>query len=115
MPVVQNAEVEVEKMYPLVERRELIGKSMGATNITMGEITIQPGGEIPLHTHNVEDCILLREGKGEVHMDEEIVKVKAPMTILVPAGLKHRVLNTGTKPIRIIFAFPSVDVERNLL
>jgi quercetin dioxygenase-like cupin family protein len=115
MPVVHNGDVPVEQMYPLVERKELIGKKMGAAGITLGEIIIQPGGEIPLHKHNVEDCVLLREGAGEIHIDDELVEVRAPMSILIPTGVRHKVLNTGSEPMRIIFAFPSVQVKRHLL
>jgi quercetin dioxygenase-like cupin family protein len=115
MHVVNNADLPFEQMYPLVKRKELIGKKMGAANATIGEIIIDPGGEIPLHKHNVEDCILLREGTGEVHIDDQCIKVKAPMSILIPAGVKHKVLNTGSQPIRIIFCFPAVEIERQLL
>jgi quercetin dioxygenase-like cupin family protein len=115
MPVVYNNQVPAQSMYPKVERKELIGRTMGAASISIGEITIYPGGEIPLHRHKVEDCVLLREGKGEIHMNDEIVKVAAPMSILIPAGVRHRVLNTGTEPIKIIYAFPAIEVERELL
>jgi len=114
MPIVKNERVKVEQMYPLVERKELIGRKMGAAAITMGEITIYPGGEIPLHSHKVEDAVLLREGRGEIHMDGEVFKVEAPMSILIPAGVKHRVINTGSEPIKIIFGFPAIEVERIL-
>jgi quercetin dioxygenase-like cupin family protein len=115
MPVVNNRDVPVEQMYPLVERKELIGKKMGAANMTMGEITIQPGGEIPLHKHNVEDCVLVRKGTGEIYVDDELIKVSSSMSVLIPAGIKHKVVNTGSDALHIIFAFPSVEVERNLL
>jgi len=112
MAVIRNDRVEVEQMYPMVERKELIGRKMGAAAITMGEITIYPGGEIPLHSHKVEDVVLLREGRGEIHMEEEVVKVEAPMSILIPAGIKHTVINTGSEPMKIIYGFPAIDVER---
>ena len=115
MFVLKNDELPIEQMYPKVERKMLIGKHMGAENITMGEITIGPGGEIPLHTHSVEDCILLRQGAGEVHVEGEVYKVVAPMTVLVKPGAKHKVLNTGSEPIRIIFGFPTANVDRNLV
>ena len=114
MPLIQNKDIQKEQMYPLVERKELIGKKTGSAAITMGEITILSGGEIPLHSHKVEDVVLLREGRGEIHMDGEIFQVEAPMSILIPAGVKHRVVNTGAEPIRIIFGFPAVEVERKL-
>ena len=112
MAVIRNDCVAVEQMYPMVERKELIGRKIGAAAITMGEITIYSGGEIPLHSHKVEDVVLLREGRGEIHLEEEVVKVEAPMSILIPAGIKHRVINTGSEPIKIIFGFPAIDVER---
>ena len=115
MPVLKNEDLPLEQMYPLVQRRELIGGKMGAQNITMGEIIIQPGGQIPLHKHSIEDCVLLREGSGEIHINDEVIKVQAPMTVLIPPNIKHRVVNTGDKPIRIIFGFPSINVDRQLL
>jgi quercetin dioxygenase-like cupin family protein len=115
MSIVFNNQVAVEQMYDKVERRELIGKGMGAKSITMGEITIQPGGIIPLHRHSVDDCVLLRAGEGEIHIDGEVMKLKSPMSILIPAGVKHKVLNTGATPMRIIYAFPSIEVDRQLL
>ncbi len=115
MTVIKNAEISVEQMYPKVERKELIGKKMGAKGVTIGEITIQPGGEIPKHFHGVEDCVLLRQGSGEIHVDGQVNKVEAPMSILIPPGAKHKVVNTGTEPIRIIYVFPSVEVDRQLV
>jgi len=115
MTAIKNDDIPVEQMYPKVVRKELIGKRIGAKTITMGEITIQPGGEIPMHFHSVEDCVLLRQGSGEVHIDGEVHKVAAPMTILIPSGLKHKVVNTGGEPIRIIYGFPSADVDRHLV
>jgi quercetin dioxygenase-like cupin family protein len=114
MPFIQNKDIPVEQMYPLVERKELIGRKTGAAAITMGEITIHPGGEIPLHSHKVEDVVFLREGQGEIYMNGETFAIAAPMSILIPAGVKHRVTNTGAGPIRIIYGFPAIEVERKL-
>ncbi len=115
MTILKNEELSSEQMYPKVQRKELIGKGMGATGLTMGEITVQPGGEIPLHFHSVEDCILIRQGSGEVHIEGEVHQVQAPMTILVKPKLQHKVINTGDEPIRIIYGFPGVDVDRHLV
>jgi quercetin dioxygenase-like cupin family protein len=114
MPFIRNKDVQTEQMYPLVERKELIGRKTGAAAITMGEITIHPGGEIPLHSHKVEDVVFLREGQGEIYLDGEPFKIAAPMSILIPAGVKHKVINTGSEPIQIIYGFPAIEVERKL-
>lgn len=115
MAILKNQELPTEQMYPKVERKELICKGTGAQGISMGEITIQPGGEIPLHFHSVEDCVLLRQGSGEIHIDGQVHKVQAPMTAIIPPGAKHKVVNTGEEPIRIVYGFPSVDVDRHLV
>ncbi|MCB2190477.1 MAG: cupin domain-containing protein [Deltaproteobacteria bacterium] len=115
MSILKNAELPVEQMYPKVQRKELIGKNMGATGLSMGEITIEPGGEIPLHYHSMEDCILLRQGSGEVHIEGKVHKVTAPMTLLIEPNLQHKVVNTGNEDIRIIYGFPGVDVDRHLV
>lgn len=115
MKVVYNQELSFEKMYDLVERREYIGAGMGASSTTMGEIIIHPGGVIPLHRHSVEDCVLLREGKGEFLIDGERRHLEAPVSILISPGEKHQITNTGTEPMRIIFAFPATNPDRELL
>ena len=114
MAIVKNENIPVEMMYPLVERRELIGKRIGARNITVGEVKVLPGGEIPMHMHKVEDCIILRDGKGKMTIDGVIYDIKAPCSVLIPARVKHGLKNTGKRPMVIFFAFPTINLDREL-
>jgi mannose-6-phosphate isomerase-like protein (cupin superfamily) len=43
----------------------------------------------------------VERGKGEVWIDGARTKVKSDMAIIVPAGAKHNVKNTGEKTMRL--------------
>ncbi len=115
MGIINNDEIEIKELYPGVYQRPIISRATGSAAITMGEVEIKPGCKIPLHTHKVEDVILLRAGKGEIQFGDETHSVGESMSILVPAGLKHEVRNTGEAPMKIIFGFPAIEVERHEL
>ncbi|MFQ6110595.1 MAG: cupin domain-containing protein [Nitrospinota bacterium] len=115
MVIINNDEVEIKELYPGVYQRPIISRATGSAAITMGEVEIRPGCKIPLHTHKVEDVILLREGSGEILLGDETHSIRENMSILVPAGLKHEVRNTGEVPLKIIFGFPAIEVERQEL
>ena len=43
----------------------------------------------------------IEKGKGEVWIDGKRTKVKSGDAILVPAGARHNVINTGDKPMKL--------------
>jgi len=87
----------------------------GSKSVTLGEIKLSKGCGLPFHTHTVEDCMYIVEGKGEMYIDEEIYPIEAGDQILVPAGTKHKIKNTGKNPLVLVFTYPSVKVTRTLI
>ena len=43
----------------------------------------------------------MEEGKGEIWIDGNRSEVKSDFAMLVPAGARHNVVNTGDKPLRL--------------
>jgi mannose-6-phosphate isomerase-like protein (cupin superfamily) len=78
-------------------------------NSKLGEINLAQGCGLPIHTHTVEDCMYIVEGKGEMYINEEIYPIEAGDQILVPAGTKHNIKNTGKNPLVLVFTYPSVN------
>ncbi len=63
---------------------------------------IEPGVEIPIHTHETQiDSIYVLEGEGEAFVNEKWQKIKAGDYIFVPEKEKHGVKNTGENPLRL--------------
>src|SRR5690606_35518016 len=65
-------------------------------------MTLQPGEEIGEETHDDGDQIFrCEEGEGEVMIDGVTHEVEADFAVVVPAGARHNVINTGDEPMTI--------------
>ena len=70
---------------------------------------MQPGEEICEEMHKDRDQFFRVEmGQGEFWVDGVVTKVKADNGIIVPAGAKHNVVNSGSGPLKLytIYAPP---------
>jgi mannose-6-phosphate isomerase-like protein (cupin superfamily) len=71
-------------------------------NLQLVLMALQPGEEIGEEIHDDRDQFFRFEaGSGEVWIDGVINKVKADDGVIVPAGAKHNVVNTGSEPLRL--------------
>ena len=60
----------------------------------------------PCHGHgSVEEVLLVLEGEGEAWVDGETAPFKAGNAVLLPAGSKHQVRNTGPGVLRTASIF----------
>ncbi|NYT57759.1 cupin domain-containing protein [Alcaligenaceae bacterium] len=65
-------------------------------------MTLQPGEEIGAEVHDTHDQFFrLEAGKGRVIIDDNTYEIEDDDAIIVPAGAKHNVINTGTEPLRL--------------
>ena len=65
-------------------------------------MSLKPGEEIGEEVHDTHDQFFrIEKGKGEVCIDGAKTKVKADFAIIVPAGARHNVINTGDKALRL--------------
>ena len=72
-------------------------------------MALQPGEEIGEETHDDRDQFFRVEaGSGEIFIDGVWTKVHADMAMIVPAGARHNVKNTGKDTLKLytIYAPP---------
>jgi len=85
-------------------------KLMPGAQQTVGLATILPGKSNPLHFHpNCEEILHVLSGQGTHSIEGRTVSLKAGMTIRIPAGAKHNLVNTGTEPLKTLVSFSSGD------
>jgi HTH-type transcriptional regulator, repressor for puuD len=82
--------------------------------ITTGQTVFAPGTGLPLHSHNVEESVLILEGDAIAEIDGEQFDLVAGDATWVPAGVPHRFLNRGTTPMRIYWVYGGRDVTRTI-
>jgi len=65
-------------------------------------MTLKPGEEIGEEVHDDRDQFFRVEaGTGEIWIDGARTPVSADMAMIVPAGAKHNVKNTGNEPLKL--------------
>jgi mannose-6-phosphate isomerase-like protein (cupin superfamily) len=64
-------------------------------------MTLQPGEEIGSEVHEDRDQFFrIEEGRGVVDIDGVENPVEDDFAVIVPAGARHNVRNTGDQPLR---------------
>ena len=64
-------------------------------------MTLQPGEEIGSEVHPDRDQFFrFEEGEGVVDIDGRENRVEDDFAVIVPAGARHNVRNTGSAPLR---------------
>ena len=65
-------------------------------------MALQPGEEIGEETHKDRTQFFrLEEGTGEVWIDGTVSEIKDDIAIIVPAGARHNIKNTGKGPLKL--------------
>jgi mannose-6-phosphate isomerase-like protein (cupin superfamily) len=65
-------------------------------------MSLKPGEDIGEEIHTDRDQFFrVEEGKGEVVIDGKQSKVKGDMAIVIPAGARHNLRNTGEKSMKL--------------
>jgi mannose-6-phosphate isomerase-like protein (cupin superfamily) len=64
-------------------------------------MSLAPGEELGEEVHETTDQFFrVEEGRGEVVIDGRETRIESDIAIIVPAGMRHNVRNTGHKPLR---------------
>jgi quercetin dioxygenase-like cupin family protein len=61
----------------------------------------------------MEEVIFVQKGTGKVWVNGEVEKIVTGDTILIPAGARHMMINTGRKSMTLICAFSAADPENH--
>ena len=85
-----------------------------ANRVTTGQTVFQPGTGLPLHSHNVEESVLVLDGLATAQIGDDHVDLVAGQATWVPAGVAHRFLNRGDGIMRIYWVYGGRDVTRTI-
>lgn len=79
--------------------------TVGATQLIMGHVLLQPGEEIKEHLHDYgEESVFVIRGQGTVIIEDVPHPIQEQCVFLVPKGLRHRVVNGGSGDMELVFA-----------
>jgi len=73
-------------------------------------MALRPGEEIGEEVHDDHDQFFrIEKGVGEVWIDGQRTKIKADDAIIVPAGARHNVVNTGDTKLKLYTVYGPPD------
>lgn len=89
------------------EIRELAGPgrpdSAAAVNQSLAEATLPPGGATSAHFHRLtEELYFVTAGTGRLRVGEEEREVAPGDCVTIPAGMEHKLWNTGEVPMKLL-------------
>jgi len=64
-------------------------------------MSLKPGEDIGAEVHTLDQFFRVEEGSGEVVLDGTRTPVHAGFAMVVPAGAKHNVINTGSGKLKL--------------
>jgi mannose-6-phosphate isomerase-like protein (cupin superfamily) len=72
------------------------------SNLQLVLMTLKAGEEIGEETHDDRDQFFrIEEGKGEIVIDGKRHAVEDDFAVIVPAGARHNVINSGSSPLKL--------------
>jgi quercetin dioxygenase-like cupin family protein len=94
------------------------GADGGVRGLTLIFERIAPGDAIPLHTHSVEEVVIVDAGRGEATLGGDRRTLDPEACLFIPPGTPHGMRNAGEGVLRLhaAFAASAIDVtylERN--
>ena len=72
-----------------------------AQNCQLVLMALKPAEEIGAEVHTLDQFFRVEEGTGEAVLDGERTVISAGFAVLVPAGAKHNIINTGTVALKL--------------
>ena len=114
--VLHPDEIELFDRGTGVKTIPLVGKWNAQGNrVTTGITIFGPGTAIPLHTHNVEESVMVLEGEATAVIGESEYQLEAEDVTWVPSGVPHCFINRGQGQMRIYWVYGGRDVTRTIV
>lgn len=81
-------------------------------NLQLVVMSLRPGEEIGEEVHDHTDQFFrVEDGNGELVLDGRTTRIDSDMAMLVPAGTKHNIRNTGRKALKIYTLYAPPEHE----
>ena len=91
----------------------LVGVDQGSQSLHIEEVSVAPNARIPRRINpHTEVAIIVQEGKLDAILGRERVPIGPGDTVLAPAGSAHGFLNRYQEPARLLFVYPTHQVEQ---
>lgn len=94
----------------------LVTKAVGTQSFITGYTAFDGGVEIPFHSHNCEESVVLMEGHAILDIDGLEYQLKPHDVTYIPPHVPHRFRNVSkTEPMKILWIYANTQATRTLM
>lgn len=72
-----------------------------AKNCQLVLMALKPQEDIGAEVHALDQFFRVEQGEGEAVLDGVRTTIRAGFAVLVPAGTRHNIINTGAAPLKL--------------
>lgn len=72
-----------------------------AKNSQLVLMSIEPGEEIGVEVHHLDQFIRIEQGSATAVLDGVEHTLEDDFALVIPAGMDHNVINTGSQPLKL--------------
>ena len=72
-----------------------------ARNCQLVVMALKPQEDIGAEVHKLDQFFRVEQGQGEAVLDGVKTAIKVGYAVVVPAGARHNIINTGTEPLKL--------------
>ena len=83
-----------------------------ASNCQLVVMALKPQEEIGAEVHKLDQFFRVEEGHGEAVLDGVRTAIQAGSAVVVPAGARHNIINTGSESLKL-YTIPSPPNHRD--
>jgi quercetin dioxygenase-like cupin family protein len=87
------------------------GRRTPTQAMSMGLSELAPSGVLPLHHHAPAEIYHVVDGMGVAEVEGVAHELNAGISLFIPPNARHRTINTGPAPLRVLFVFPTDSFE----
>jgi len=109
MPFVDGRTIPEVLMRPGIHGRFLAHKDLGASTVSLLMNRAEPGAAVPLHVHQVEETVVMFEGRIWVQLGDERRVIGPNDTVIIPALIPHAWGTEGTEAARMMWVYGGPD------
>jgi len=109
MPFIEGRTVPEVLMRPGIHGRFLAHKDLGASRVSLLMNRAEPGAAVPLHMHEVEESVVVFEGKIWVQLGEERRVIGPNDSVIIPPRTPHAWGTDGAETARMIWVYGGPD------
>ena len=108
MPIIDHQQLPEVPWRPGYRKWDVTLAEHGvSTSLSLN--TAEPGTGAPLHTHTIDELIMIMEGTLEVRVGGETHTVGKGHTLVIPPGVEHAFKVVGDETAELIVVFPHMD------